>query len=463
MDEKLDHQDGQDEARLDEAFARLQAADPAAGAEPDLAALRSSLTGATGVVLPAATQRPDELAARRRRRGTRWAQVAAVAVGALVVGSAGYGLGAGALTANESAGSSADLAVAPERAAGDSAVAGSSGAGTSSGSESAQSLADSKMSSYWYGGRTVFSAQGLSDAGGSAHAWAMDAASVVSADTASRLASALGLSGDPQQQWGSWVVGSTDGSGPSLSLSGDGQASVSFYDPSRDPWTCQEGQTPDSSGMCGSSGDAVAGDAAIEQARMLLTSLGVDLTDWQLAVQDTGTSLQTTVVATHVLDGVSTGLTWNLTYVGSGLQSLWGTVAPLVDLGAYDVVSPAQAVARLNDPRFGATGGGVMPLMEGRADGTVSSAEGSEPMVDGDTTVDDGTVTVPATVQPGSSIGWPVSKVTIVSAQLGVAVTTLPSGAVVLAPTYTLSDATGATWSVIAVADSGLDLTSAAG
>lgn len=67
----------------DEAVNRMRAADPAAGAEPD----GERLAGLTK------EHRADELAARRERRAPRWAAVAAVTAGALVVGGAGFGLG----------------------------------------------------------------------------------------------------------------------------------------------------------------------------------------------------------------------------------------------------------------------------------------------------------------------------------------------------------------------------------
>ena len=72
-----------------------------------------------------------------------------------------------------------------------------------------------------------------------------------------------------------------------------------------------------------------------------------------------------------------------------------------------------------------------MPLAaEGmRADDSVSSVP-TEP-------------TVPATPTAGSPLAWPVQQVTLVSARLGVALTTLPTGASVLVPTYELADADG--------------------
>ena len=89
--------------------------------------------------------------------------------------------------------------------------------------------------------------QGLSDRTGSATGYAFDASKVASADDAARLAAALGVTGTPQVQWGSWVVGPNDGSGPTVTL--DGSGNLSFYDPGRDPWQCQASS---SSGVAGS-------------------------------------------------------------------------------------------------------------------------------------------------------------------------------------------------------------------
>jgi hypothetical protein len=155
-----------------------------------------------------------------------------------------------------------------------------------------------------------------------------------------------------------------------------------------------------------------------------------------------------------VVDGQRTGGAWSFSIVATGLQSLYGSLAPTVALGDYDVVSPTDAVARLTDPRFGPSYGGMMPMAArgddlAQGDDAQSSAEiapgpSDEP-------------TVPATPDAGSPLAWPVQHVTIVSARLGLASTTLPTGAAVLVPTYELSDADGAVWTVIAVADDDLD------
>ena len=185
--------------------------------------------------------------------------------------------------------------------------------------------------------------------------------------------------------------------------------------------------------------------------RTSLSSVGVDPAGYQFtASTDPGSSQVTNVTASQVLDDQQTGVTANVTLVADGVQSLYAPLAPLVELGSYDVVSPTEAVARLGDPRFGASGGGgVMPLAaEGMRAGRLRRRRcPAEP-------------TVPATPTAGSPLAWPVQEVTLVSARLGVALTTLPTGASVLVPTYELADADGATWSVIAVVDDQLDFSS---
>ena len=64
-----------------------------------------------------------------------------------------------------------------------------------------------------------------------------------------------------------------------------------------------------------------------------------------------------------MLDGQLTGVSANVTVVADGIQSVYAPLAPMVELGTYDVVSATEAVERLGDPRFGISGGGgVMPL-----------------------------------------------------------------------------------------------------
>ncbi|HEY5516320.1 MAG TPA: hypothetical protein VIK12_08955, partial [Pengzhenrongella sp.] len=193
---------------------RLRAADPAAGAEPDLAVLDAAVRARRA-------DPTDELATARARRGRwTWWPVAAVAASALVFGTAGFALG------NSDGGARGGAA----NTAGGVITLGQQDTGGRAGSEAAPATAGSKLSSSmiapWFGGRTVFDAAGLPDDAGSAEAWAFDPAKVFTQETANRLARALSLPGVAALVNGAWTVGPTDGSGPSLQLQPDGVASV---------------------------------------------------------------------------------------------------------------------------------------------------------------------------------------------------------------------------------------------
>ncbi|NUU18813.1 hypothetical protein HP550_16290 [Cellulomonas humilata] len=457
-----EHDRTEHEPTEDVAFARLQAADPAAGSEPNLPALYAAVAEGTGI---AVTAPQDELAARRNRRAPRWITIAAAVAGVAVIGGGSYAFGLNNAPPAVTAEPAISLGQAPGAEVARDEAATSMAAG---GPESA------KLMYPWYGGRTVFTASGLSTDGGSGGAWGFDAAGTYSEATVTAAAAALGVDGQPRQEYGNWSVGPTDGSGPSVSLSADGLSSLSYYDPTRDPWNCQlspDGAVQPDSGTteggvalpepaidggetkCPAPLDAPTGDAAVQQATDVLVALGIDVADYQLTASTEASGPQVTyVTASQTLDGQLTGVTASVTVVADGVQSVYAPLAPMVELGTYDVVSPTEAVERLGDPRFGVSGGGgVIPLAAESArvaDDSVSSPVQSEP-------------TVPETPSAGSPLAWPVQEVTLVSARLGVALTTLPTGASVLVPTYELADADGVTWSVIAVVDDQLDFSAA--
>ncbi|KSW29378.1 hypothetical protein [Cellulomonas sp. B6] len=469
-------------AAEDAAVARVRAADPAADATPDLPRLQARLTGTTGVAVGGAVhgdghvdEDGDELAAaRRRRRGpARWLQVAAVAVGVGLVGGGGYAVGA--------AGGDAPAAppIALQGVSPASGPAMEMGAGTA--------LADrAKIAPGWFGGRTVFTADGLTGAAGTGRAWAFDATGTATRETAARVAEVLGVDGEPRQEWGQWVVGPNDGTGATVSLGIDGQAGMWFYDRAWDPSLCgldtpgsapSVEPAPDPAGgdlATTEPGLAIApvqpeevapadpsvcdpastprGDAARSAARDLLTRLGVDLSGAELTVsEDTGVDGLVSVMAAQVVDGTQTGLVWSVQLAGTGVQSVSGALAPLVELGTYDVISADAAVERLNDPRFGASYGGVVPLAVRMMD------DASAPMTS-DVAPEPAEPTVPPVPAAGDPIAWPVQQVTITGARLGVTLLTAPDGASLLVPAWELSDADGGTWSVVAVVDDQLDL-----
>ena len=435
----------------DDAFERLRSADPAVGSEPDLPAIRAAVSAATGVPLgSAATGRVhDEVAVRRRRR-TEWMRMAAAIAALAVVGTGGYlaaeSGGVGGSTAGHSAaqglplageggdngfGARPDVPATPASGRAGSATSQSDGAALellTPGSRAAAGVAVKDS-----GGHVVFAGQGLSTVAGSAQAWALDASKVAVSSTAARIAKALGVAGDPRVEGDQWVVGPNDGSGSTVTLGPDG--SLWFTDPRfisdqcgsappvapvrPDPSVCRTGTTP-------------MGDAAVTKALAVLASIGVDTTGattvanagtsgWNIGKADPGWSDQAYVQVRQAVDGQETGLEWVVALSGVGVMSIQGPVAPLVSLGDYPVISPAAAVERLNDPRFGASGR---------------------------------TADAP---RPGVSTPEPVQHVTLVSATLGVALTYRSDGSQLLVPTYRLTDTAGGTWSVIAVADDHLD------
>ncbi|MBD5786172.1 hypothetical protein IF650_08275 [Cellulosimicrobium terreum] len=459
----------------DEAFARLSAADPAAGQVPDEDAIRATVAaqvplgavpGGTGEAGDPVGGPRDELAARRARRRRAPLQVAAAVAGVLVVGGAGYAFGASGLggsapssMSDTAVGSAADAPIELQEGSG-AAPAQDGAADGAMRNESADSAGASVDSSYaggWWG-RTVFHQDGLPTDRSSAQGWAYDAAAVVSADTARRAAEVLGVEGEPVEDHGGWFVGAPDWDGPVVSLQADGLASLSFNDPTKDPWTCLEslaGGDPVDEGavdVCTEPehGAAPAGDEAESTLRDVLVDLGVDADAYELAVDEQGeTGIEegdtddrsTYVSAYEVVDGQRTGATWSGTFSGAGLFQLYGSLAPRVSLGSYDVVSAAEAVERLGDPRF--TTGGPVAYGDGAAESRAVEPEEIP--------------TVPSTVTPGSPIAWPVADVTITDARLGLAVQYQSDGAAVLVPAYELTDARGTSWSVVAVVDEQLD------
>lgn len=368
--------------------------------------------------------------------------------------------------------------------------------------------ADAKMSALWAGwtDRRTFTGAGLSQEAGRAHVWAFDAAAALDPAAVIRAGQAFGLTGEPTAQWGSWSVGSTDGSGPSLSVGGDGQATLSYSDPTvwcipsggdatvlpavpataEVPAAASVGSAPEGPAPQGSAGATPGGsgvssdpaeppvgtpcptttlssEEAVSRARDLLTAAGVQLGDARFSA--TGSDGQSWVQAEQVVGGSTTGVTWSVGFVGQKVQQAWGPLAGTVDLGEYALVSPADAVARLADPRF--AGAGMVMPMGAQARGASATApamtEGLDAprMSEGPDTPDPAQSTAPTAVplpSAGAPLSWGVRPVVLVSAELTLAATPLGDGTMVLLPSYLLTDADGGTWQAPAVSDAGLGL-----
>lgn len=413
--------------RDDEAFARLRAADPAAGLEPDLTALRRAVTERAGVA--------DELSARRRRP-SRAFQVAAACAGALAFGVGGYAIGSTA-AAPASGGTQVSGEVAasvPAREGfGPGAAAEIGGSSSAMAAGGDRIAADTMIAPWPSGGRIVFTARGLSGSGGIAHAYVFDA-SVVDADLVGRIAEALGVPGGAREEEGRVVAGEEGVRFLSVETTGPGY--LSYYDSAAEPWGCDENGECEERDL----GEPPRGEAAREAALEVFAAFGLDTSALELEVRAEEGSQYTNVVARREEHGVTNQ--WEVSLTGGGVLSAWGRLAGLVDLGEYEVVSPAEAVERLTDPRFGATN-------------VVYPADVTFPAVRelGEKAAKGGA----GAPRPGDSFPWAVERVTITSAKLGLGEQWLDDGTVVHLPTYELSAPDGRSWSVLAVAEKHLD------
>ena len=436
-----------DDQQPDLPFDRLRAGDPAATAEPDTTVIRAKvdavISAEAGAPVGASqsTSGVVDLAAQRQaRRAPRWVQVAAAAAGIVAVGGGAFF--AGQQTSDTPI--SAETAeaqtqpTAPEGPSADAPTGGPAG-GFAAGAqdESARSASAMDMMGNRYG-RTVFTSSGLSGDGSSAQAWGFDPSATFTAETASRLAAVLGVSGDAVLNYGSWTVGSLDWTAPSLSLSSDGQTTFSYSNPAIEPWA-------EKSTTAGTSADE-----AIAALTAVMVEMGIDPAGYSMTA-DTQDPKFTSVTAAPLNSVEGTG-TWYAGVTTDGLYNVNGAVAPLVDLGSFDVVSPQIAVERLSDERFGASQSfGVYP-----ADDMGIAARGVDTMPLGQ---DDPAAvpTLPPAPVPGGAIAWPVTSVTITAAALGTSSYYQPDGSVVLLPTYTLTGSDGSSWTVLAVADAHLN------
>ncbi|WP_353827211.1 hypothetical protein [Agromyces sp. SYSU T0242] len=419
---------------------RLRAADPAAGIEPRdgfadevISRTTDATIGSSGTAAPDAPV-ADLDAARARRR--RWSLVAAAAASALVVGAAGYGLGAAVGDPVNLAGGAEPPVSLQGAGAGTTEQAGAPGA---AGGDLSLTEPDARGLSYPYGfGRNEFSSSGLSTTAGTAAAYAFDARTGSTEPRIAALADALGVEGTPTLADGGWSVGPRDGTAPSIWVSLDGTLSFSYFDPTRDPWRCETGEEP-----CEPSGDLPSEQAAIDALRSLVSSTGRDPSGYEFGAETWEGAVTRSAQAWPVVDGQRVDQAWTLELSTDGIVSAYGPLADLVDLGDVPIVSEQAAFERLSDPRFGAQ---VIALPFAAEAGVTADVDEWVPPTE-----------APAAPAPGTPLAWPVHRVEIVEARLGLGSQWQPDGSVVVVPGYEFTDADGATWSMIAIADEALD------
>lgn len=117
---------------------------------------------------------------------------------------------------------------------------------------------------------------------------------------------------------------------------------------------------------------------------------------------------------------------------------------PLTDyrsLGEYAVISPADAVDRISDPRYAQVGVHI-PDLEYDGYEWLEEWDDSEP------------ATAP---DPGQPIPYPVTEATVTGAELHQGLLSLWDGSEYVVPTYHLTDGQGNSWQVLALAEDALD------
>lgn len=230
-------------------------------------------------------------------------------------------------------------------------------------------------------------------------------------DRAADVAAAFGVTGLPvkstyfDETYPTWVVGSEDGSTPSVTISWSGTGSWWFNNPAAYPQVeCLDAGQP---------GDAIGDDKSVECAEYAEPVTGLNPSEaeaaaiafdlfTQLGYVGTASDLTTyrdewgtTVTAPEYVDGQRVALDWSMNWSGNGeIAYAGGQSSAAVKAGTYETVSAVDAVARLDDWRwFGAAPMDGLPWMSARsysvgADETSSensAGEATEP-AEGDTT-----------------------------------------------------------------------------
>ncbi len=423
-------------------IARLRAADPAADVEPR-AGFADDVVGRVTAEPPAQAAAIADLGAAREKRRPRWIPIVAAAAALAVVGAVGYGVGASTGGSTTVAGGAAPpISLQTEGSATEGgAVPGDGFAGAAQGDRKMSGGTSADMSFPGGFGRHEFSASGLATAAGTARAYTYDARAASDADTVAALAAALGVEGTPELRDGAWMVGPQDGTAPTLSVGLDGTLGFSYSNPRINPWQCSTELDPVE--PCEPTGELPSEDAAIQAMRSLITSVGRDPGAFEFTTETWEGSVTRIAQAWPVVDGQRLDQSWSLELTDQGVFSAYGTLAHVVALGEYAVVSEQQAFERLSDPRFGAQLTNLpIPMLEAPGDTPQEWVPPTEP---------------PATPKAGTPLSWPVNQVEIVDARLGVATHWQPDGSVLVVPAYEFTDAEGGTWSVVAVDDSMLD------
>lgn len=273
----------------------------------------------------------------------------------------------------------------------------------------------------------------------------------------SSLAAVVGIDGELMDTsdggWESWIIGPQDGTGRSAHLDGTGGLVMSDPTLAQDDAVCESrNRTEPGAGMpvepCATPTPPSQLDRSVAETTMrsVLDAAGLDSAAYSItweeeafdgdqswAMADPGW-LPTPAPDSQQLVQPAQGL-WTFHWDGDVLADFNGKVAELTPAGTYPLLSPAQAVDRLSDPRF------APPTRVGwSVDGSAFAPS-------------------PPGAFTGGPIPWPVAQRVITSAELQQAALTLADDVILLAPTYVLRTDDGNAWQVNALADAAYNFT----
>lgn len=454
----------------DDDLRALRDADPAGDAHAS-AALRERIAGIPGT---------DEVSPARRKR---WLMPVAAAAAVVAAIGGGYAWGAlGSPAATTASGGTNGSGTPVEVQTGTSEHPGApiapppgsaSGSGSSPASQNGgvpqtefaagDSRASTDVASSWIGGwwgeHHRFRLPPLDSAAGTAEVFAVDAASAYSAETAQRIATALGVAGTPHQPpqdqgWSAWIVG--DDTAPQLNLDIGGY--LSYQRTNESPWwVCdQEANAtypPDSADpkvweqrdaavrACLQAKPMPTETQVRDEMAKFLAAVGVDgpTTDLEITSDDYSRSM--TASTSLIVADNATQLMATVSVNAGGVEYASAPYGDVVSLGGYAIVSPQEAGARLSDPAF-------TPIQTAWPEPeTQEPTEYTPP-------------TEPAPVPgAGSQLPWGISEHSIEAARLGFTLLTDTAGVQYLAPAYEFTASDGTAWSVIALTEADLDTT----
>ncbi len=374
---------------------------------------------------------PDDAAARLRHSLNRGA--APELSSELITGAAGHAAPrmtnptrrlqvAGGTTVAIAALAVAALVITPSLQRTEPLFTAATGAATSALSSSEAGSSDMRIG-YWAQYEYTAGA-GLSTSGGSGNVYQLARTGTAEARTA-EIAAVFGVAGTAAETeysdpaYPTWVVGTLDGTAPSVTVTWAGTGDWWFNDPTANPiYECRPTQSDSVEQICPQAESTASAAPSEGEARILahelFASTGFDVAPDQIEVL--ADQWQTTATAYLVLDGVKTALSWGVGWSNTGAMS-WanGHSITVENRGSYGTVSASGAVDRLADSRwFGAAGpdyqGGAIAFADdvarssdatsepstGEGDGTGVDAEpspGVEPPVE--PTVEPGTAPDP--------------------------------------------------------------------